>query len=234
MGQDRNSKKWHNKYMKSQGNVFIYVLIAIGLLAALTFAISKGSDSNPQAELDSASASTAATSILTYEAQTRIAINQMSQNGSSLDSIVFTIPSDASFNTAPTINKLFHIDGGALQYRPLPKAAVVASVTNPQSSYVIGKIQNIVWTPTTNSDLVFFAYGIPLQVCEVLNKKITGSPTVPVWGVATAAHMNTLLTTGYLGISFAAAACPGCENKSAVCLKDSSNVYLYYSILASR
>ena len=222
--------------MKSQGNVFLYVLIAVLLLGGLSFAISKNGDSNPQGELSDASAKATVTSILTYQAAAKTVILQMTQSGIGIDQIDYMLPSDANFNTAPTFKKLFHPDGGGLQYKPLPAAAIGRATTTPVNGYYIGRFNNVEWTPTTARDIVFAAYGLNKPVCEALNKKLTGSSTMPLVSTVFTQRIIDTAVTGAGNTNFMASYCPACENKVSLCVEINTSpnfAYAYYSILFS-
>lgn len=219
---------------RTNGNAFVYILISVILLGGLSFAISRSNDSNPSSEISAGATTAAVTSILAYEAQAQMAVDQMVQNGTTIDNIDFTRPAAATFNTAPTINKLFHPDGGGLQFKSLPASAVQAGITSPASTYAIGKMQNIEWTPTGTSDVIFTAYGIPLAVCQALNKKIHGATTTVVWNNDISTFVTSLLNTGYVPATFSVVGCPLCDKKAAACGKGTGAAYLYYSILISR
>ena len=224
----------------SSGNVFMYVLIAVVLFAGLSFALSRSNDSAPQNEIATAQTQAAVAEILGYAAQAQSAVDQMVMNGATVNSgapatdINFMLPSNANFNTAPTFQKLYHLDGGGLQYKALSKSASDTTLTNPASSYLIGTIQNIEWTPTTQSDLLFITYGLNTTTCAALNRKITGNDTIPTWSTNTQLLAQSIISTGHVATSFYKGVCSYCDDKSALCFKDSSNRYVYYQFLVAR
>lgn len=222
--------------MTSQrGNAFVYILIAVVLFAGLTFAITSNMQNSADKEISEAQAKTAATQILAYASEAQNAINRMTMNGTEIDDIDFTMPSNASFNNAPTINKLFHPDGGGLQYKNLPVNSSNLTTT-PANAYYVGKDNNFEWTPTASRDVLFTAFSLKKEVCQELNRKISGSPTVPK--VASTNLRVYLVSSSYYGgvdLDMTAAACPDCAEKPALCISSSNeNRYAFYSILIAR
>lgn len=223
---------------ESSGNALIYVLIAIILLGALTFAISRSSDSNPQGEISEAAAKAAATSILAYEAQAKSAVNQMIMNGTKVDEINFDFPSAATFNSGDTTKKLFHPDGGGLQYKALPSTADNKTNTSPPSGFYIGKYNNYSWTTSGAQDVIFSAYNLKQEVCIELNRKLTASVTIPSVTVDST-RMLTVPSQYYGGSpansNFTPTKCPACEGKPSFCISNTSpGGYSFYSILVAR
>ncbi len=224
---------------KSSGNALIYVLIAIILLGALSFAISRSSDSNPQGEISEAAAKTAATSILAYEAQVKSAVNQMIMNGTKPSDIIYTMPWEPTFNDAPTANKLFHPDGGGLQWKgfnpsifrtggnPTPDY----SLSNAYNGYYVGRFNNVAWTATTNRDIIFSAYAVKSEICAELNRKVDGTTAVYTVGTGESPRrlfmQNAYHNGGWNDIT--ATTCPACENKNSLCVSNT-----YYSVIYAR
>jgi len=218
----------------TRGNAFLYVLIAVILLGALSFAISRSNDSSPSGELSDAGSKTAATSILAYEAQARTSIDQMIQNGSNVASMDFILPSGASFNTAPTINKLFHPDGGGLQLKPLPKAGMGTTTVTPAAGYYIGRFNNVIWTPTTSSDVIFTAWGVSQATCAELNRKIAGNTAIPTIGINIRQFLLDVSVGGQANVDLTSGVCAACNERPSFCVTNGSSFYAYYSILVAR
>jgi hypothetical protein len=220
------------------GNVFVYILIAVALFGALMFVLSKSaSQEDVRDDLSEGRYKIAANEILSYAAATENAIVQMQQSGATVDQIDFMLPSDADFNTAPNIYKLFHPDGGALVYKPLPDAAKVTwSGAAPKPGYYVGRFNNVTWTPTTAQDVIFTAYNIKKEVCAQIDKKVIGSTTIPATS-AVSIRLYTvdddLYTTGS-NVAFTKTVCPVCEDISEQCVAytfSGSTFYVFYSIL---
>ena len=226
-----------DKKTNQKGNVFIYILIAVGLFGALMFALSKSaSQTDAVSELAEGESKIVANEILAYAASATNAIAQMQQTGATVSMINFMIPSDDDFedNTPaePTIYKLFHPDGGGLNYKTLPTKASADDKTGLAAGYYIGRFNNIEWTPTTTHDVVFTAYEIKESVCKELNRKMTGSTTIPTVSGASLQNLFVYddLHTG-TNEDFTETNCTACEEVSALCVTDGAGKYAFYSLL---
>lgn len=216
-----------------KGNVFVYILIAVGLFAALMFVISKSSTQTDAAgELSDGESKIVAGEIIAYAASTTNALSQMQQTGATVNMIDFMLPSDIDFNNAPTIYKLFHPDGGGLNYKPLPQKASADDKVGLAAGYYVGRFNNIEWTPTTAHDVVFTAYEIKEKVCKELNQKVATTTNIPI---VTGDSLENLFVYDDLhsgtNNNFTKANCAACEEISALCVTDGSGKYAFYSIL---
>lgn len=225
---------------RQSGNAFIYILIACVLLGALTYSLSRSVNTGGAAkDLDNTKATIAADAILAYAATAANVITQLDQTGVSEDEINFMIPSEATFNNAPTTEKLFHPDGGGLNYKPLPKDAIdQALASSPDAGYYIGRFSNFEWTPTTTQDVVFTAWGLTEATCAALNKKVLGTSTITADQNANRLK-RALINDTYHGlgqIDMDAGICASCEDKPAMCqvTANAPIVYIFYSILVAR
>ncbi len=216
-----------------KGNVFVYILIAVGLFGALMFALSKSASQNDAAsELSEGQSKVVAGEIIAYAASATNALSQMQQTGATVDMVNFIVPSDTHFNDAPTIYKLFHPDGGGLNYKALPAKASADDATGLKAGYYIGRFNNIVWTPTTTKDVVFTAYEIKKDVCVELNKKVAKISTIPTVSGNSLQNffVDATLHTGS-NVDFTKTNCAACEEISALCVTDGAGKYAFYSIL---
>lgn len=224
----------------ASGNAFVYILIACVLLGALTYSISRSINTGgAAADLSDAKATIAANSIIAYGATASNALVQLDRMGVPAPGVNFIPPSNAAFNTAPNIAKLYHPEGGGFNLKPLPVDALDPTVTgNPPPALYIGRFNNVEWTPSTANDIVFSAWGIRQEVCAALNKQLLGSATIPS-ELTTSQMRRSMVDTFYHGSSNVdptAAACPSCDGKPALCLKSTSNppVYGFYQVLVAR
>lgn len=223
--------------MNSRGNAFVYILIAVALFAGLTFALTSADQGNNISELDEGRAKVAANSIVSYAVSAQNAIVSLDKMGTSATQISFIQPSEAAFNTAPNLNKLFHPDGGGLTYKPLLSDAIDASVTgNPKPGFYIGRFNNFEWTPTAAYDVIFAAFGINRAVCKQLNLQQTGSDTIPALasGTLEAALVDVTYHSGS-NANVMTADCGTCTNKSSFCFSNPAGTkFGYVSILVAR
>lgn len=237
-----DSKAYHYQ----RGNAFIYVLIAMALFAGLSLTVANMGNDNNQSNVDQAFTEAAVNSMLSYAAAAQNTLEQMELQGANINDIDFILPSEAAFNTAPTINKLFHPDGGGLNYKTFPpELAGIFTGGFDSKAYYIDRFNNIGWTPTiatdvpakaidvdSTEDVIFTAYNISAAACAAVNKKLTGSTTIPsVTGAA-----DFFVEDRHHGGSnddFTATDCASCEGKPALCVND-SGLYVFYSIISAR
>lgn len=223
----------NNKKTNQNGNVFVYILIAVGLLGALMFTISKSSnDTDAAAELADGQGKIIAGEIIAYAASATNALSQMQQTGATISMVDFMLPSDSDFNTVPNIYKLFHPDGGGLNYKPLPAKAIADDNLGLKPGYYIGRFNSFEWTPTTANDVVFTAYEISQNVCLEINKKVANISTIPT--VSGTGLENIFVDDelhSAINTNFTVAQCAACENISALCVTDGSGKHAFYSLL---
>lgn len=216
------------------------------------FAISKSSSQyDATSELSEGDSKITASEIIAYAASATNALSQMQQNGATLtwdpsallnkdnqNRVNFILPSDTNFNLDDPVHfklniyKLFHPDGGGLNYKALPPKAVLDDSSALKPGYYIGRFNNIEWTPSTAQDVVFTAYGIKESVCTELNKKLTGSPTIPTVSGSSLQNFFVYddLHSGS-NTNFTVSNCAACEEIPAMCVTDGSGKYAFYSIL---
>lgn len=216
-----------------RGNILLYILIAVVLFAALMFMVT-GSSTQEDATSDLTEGKTkiAANEIISYAASASNAIVQMENSGAMPADIDFMLPSNGSFNTAPTIYKLFHPDGGGLNYKPLPISAINDNGSGLAAGYYIGRFNSFAWTPSATNDIVFTAYEINQDVCTALNLKTSGSTTIPtVSGITLDNALVAASLHGGSNANFTTTHCASCDEKPALCVTDGAGKYVFYSLL---
>lgn len=224
-----------------RGNAMIYVLIAIVLFAALSMTLGRQTNTNEADDLDDSKAEMYATQFIAYAASAKSAIDQMQFGGIDIANVNFTLPSQAGFNTAPTITKIYHPDGGGLNAGKLPEDAITSAIADPVAGWYMGRFNNVEWTKTSGTDVILTAFQIKKSICEKINLTITGSVTIPQLGDTIRETMiddsfytgatNVDLTTDPAG----APLCASCHNKASLCVEDSAGgTYAFYSVIADR
>lgn len=214
-----------------KGNALIYVLIAIVLFAALNFSLSGQSTSSNTKDLDDAHAELYADQLLAFASQAKTAIDQMIITGSSIDDLDFTLPSEAGFNTAPHIHKVFHPAGGGLSLANLPDDAKQEVSNVPVAGWYLGRFNNVEWTKSTAMDVILTAYQINKKICEAINKKVLGTPTIP----AVTGEMRNYFLERAGNVDFEISDCADCEGFSSLCVRNSpTTTYSFYNIVAAR
>lgn len=236
-----------NRHQSEGGNALIYVLIIIALFAALSFVLARQGGTSETSRLSEEKIELYATNILQTAAQIQTAMDQSYYTGTEIGEMDFILPSDAAFNTAPNINKVFHPEGGGVTLPRLPGEAINEVNTDPVPGWYLGRFMNVEWTESEYTDVILTAHQLSEAVCEEINRKITGSPAIPVMGgdnktflIDESLHSgsNPAPTTppnppAAPTSKFLATDCPNCEGHPQICVTDGS-IYSFYSIVAQR
>jgi hypothetical protein len=235
------TKREHFCKNNEHGNALVYVLIAIILFAALSFTLSRQTDTNESSDIPSAHAESYAAQIIAYAATAKSALDQMLIAGTKINDIDFTLPSQAGFNIAPTITKIYHPDGGGLTPSRLPSQSIQQNIPDPVAGWYMGRFNNVEWTKTSANDVILIAFQINKKTCEALNLKITGSTAIPKM---TATIRNVMIDDAFFGGSgntdlttdpSVAPICAECHGRSSLCIEDSaSTTYGFYTIIADQ
>jgi len=222
-----------------RGNALVYVLIAIALFAALSMTLGRQTGTDEAGHLSDERAALHATDIINYAVQVKSAVDQMIFTGSEVDDLDFTLPTDAAFNTAPHIHKVYHPEGGGLTPARIPEGAIDQNITDPPAGWYLGRFNNVEWTETTAMDVILVAYQIKADVCAKINEKVNGSATIPQMGDSIHETMiddnnytgtNTDLTTDDAGDI-----CPECDRVATLCVQNQAGTaYGYYTIIADQ
>lgn len=200
----------------ASGNVLVYILLFTGLLAALTFAITKtGRDSAGvirEKKLIDASL------LVQYATGISTAMGQMMANGTDPESIDFVDPADGSFNTPPLTAKIFHPQGGGVGYEE--NAGSLAA-------FVYSKNAEIEDVGLAGAPEFLFVAGVDSEACKMLNLHHTGSSSIPSMS---SSEFNDLLAGNAATID--AAACASCVGQKFLCVqKSGGSTMLYYHVL---
>ena len=157
------------------GNALIYVLIAIALFGALSFTLSRQTANNQEAVTMAAEeVELSAVRVLTYSAQVENVINQMLFIGSQYDDLDFVRPGEASFDTQPLSDKVFHPSGGGLTGKALESKVVAQIDNNPPAGWYLGRFNNVEWSDTSEEDVILVAHQIRQDICSYINGTLTG------------------------------------------------------------
>ena len=218
----------------------IYVLIAIVLFAALSMTLGRQTDNSEASDLDDGKAELYATQLIAYATQAKSAVDQMMFSSTSIDELDFTLPSEAGFNSAPTMHKVFHPDGGGLNAVALPEQAIDQNIADPVAGWYMGRFENVEWTETSGTDVILIAYQVKKKICEKINQNVTGTTTIPQLTTtirnvfiddAIHAGGNVELTTDPAGTPI----CATCHKRASLCVEDVvPGTYGFYTILADR
>jgi len=214
-----------------QGNVLIYVLVAVALFAALGFALTQQTRNSGTQELDRANLEFYATQLIGYAAQVRSVIEQMEITGTSIDEIDFVRPDESGFNTSPHLHKIYHPEGGGLNIATLNEEVIAQTASTPPPGWFLGRFNNVEWTEGSGQDVILTTYQISEAVCTVLNEKITGSPTIP--GLTT--FMSNVLVDTASNLDLTVARCAACDGYTSLCVTNNiGDAYSFYTIVGDQ
>lgn len=209
------------------GNAMIYVLIALALFGALTVTLSSQNNQADGEDIDNEVAALYANELLEYVASAQQVVDMMQATGAEVNDLDFVTPSEAGFNTGSNIYKVFHPQGGGLNYYETFNVKIQNDAT---SVWGISNNTNVEWTTTGSDDVILTAYFVKKIVCEIINKKITGSTTIPA---TSSPHDDYFLSAGTEDLTVAE--CAGCEGYHALCvMNDTSDNYSFYNIIAAQ
>lgn len=210
-----------------RGNAMVYILIAVALFGALSVTLSRQNDNADEQGIDDERVALYANEIIEYVSSMQNTVDQMIFTGSEINDLDFVTPSEAAFNTGSNVHKVFHPQGGGLNYRASMKSNIANDAT---SQWSVNNGINVEWTDSAADDVIFTAYFIREDVCAYLNQQITGSNTIP----ATAnPHDEYFLSTGTTDLD--TTECAGCDGYSSLCIEnDTGDNYSFYSIIAAQ
>ena len=163
------------------GNVLIYILVAVALLAALSYAIAV-SGRGSIATLTAEKAGILATEIIEYGNVVFNATAQIRLRGYDADEISYEnniVAGYANANCTEDECKIYDVNGGGVQYIE-PKAGWLDSAHSAQLRY--GELYfhasaSAVEVGTTADDLIMFIPYIKKELCVAINKKLGIEPT---------------------------------------------------------
>jgi hypothetical protein len=183
----------HLRPSKQRGNAMIYVLIALAMFGFLTMTLTRSNNQADNQDIDDEQATFYALELMEYATSAQAAVDMMLFSGSEIDDLDFVTPDDVAFNTTPPPNyhKLFHPQGGGLNHQAQFNDAIQNS--GAASVWDVNNNINVEWTLSAQNDVVLTAYFLTRQICEIINKEITGSTAIPI---TSSPHADYFLNTG--------------------------------------
>lgn len=215
--------------MHARGNALIIILIAIGLVASLTYAVMKSSDEGGTVA-DYASADEQISRLMSYSGTLGAALNQMALVGNiKIHSDISVLqPGDAGFDTAPHMAKIFHPLGGGVEPQSAtgPTQDTIANPTVARAFRVLTAAGVDDIGANATPDVLFTAIVTKQAYCERINKMLTGSSTVPVY-----TGYLSLFVTGTPSI-ITTAQCATCAGKTRLCVRNIAGTsWGFYAVL---
>lgn len=190
----------------NKGSAVFYVFLAIVLFAALGFAISK-SGRAPAIDYSEQEAEIEFQDFISYANTLEQAVQGLLAQGVTVAQLDFTAPGAGGFSTGPYNKKIFHPQGGGVEYRTQTVGGYAPYAYNKGSALAhLG-------TPLANGGAeVMFVAQVTLDMCRKLNKRLYGSNAIPA--VATGS-LTTFLAPGAVEINNA-----GLYGKKHICTTD--------------
>lgn len=220
------------------GNILLYILIAVALLAALSYAVSR-SNSGSTNQLNAERSRIAATEILEYATILGNAASQLRLRGCKPGEISFEGAGAGYVNAAtPGDNtcKMFHASGGGVKFQTPPQAALVNTLT-PWTFSADMEVEGIGSTCGTEActDLVAYIPGVRDSVCDAVNSlsSIENPTERPVQNDASYEPFNgSYAYADTLGDQAGTAKLSG---KAAGCFESTADgVFIVYKVMLSR
>lgn len=210
---------------RQKGSALFLILIGVALFAALSYAVvnglrvSDGTSSGVTRERADSDMS----SVMDFAAATANGFQQMVLSDErDPNSIVFTRPGEAGYNTAPHDFKIFHPQGGHVTYQDLWSSLDDSTEATATDWYFV---RNAIDGIGGSGDEVIMALvRVPQRLCERINYKLTGSETIP----SETGDMDAMFATGSSPID--ATNCAACEGKASLCVAN-GNVRVFYYVL---
>ena len=218
------------KKTDEQGNAMIYILIALALFGFLTVALSRQNDQADGQDLTDEQVQLYANELIQYTVAAEHVIDQMLATGSEVDDLVFLNPGSAGFDTGSHIHKVFHPLGGGLNYQATYSEEIENSAGSGHGWY-FDNLGDVEWTETTGDDVILSALEIKESVCEEINRKITGSTTIPQITTGLGAIFDPAVNTTDLTTT----SCAGCDGFPSLCVENSAGTgWGFYTIIGAQ
>lgn len=227
----------YNKLSYESGNVIFIILIAIALLAALTFTVSKGNQGGHQTVIKD-QAKLFASEISEYSQNIANAVAQLRLRGCSENQISFENNTVAGYENVPTNTscQVFHADGGSVNWQDIQAAVQDSSNSSEWMFTGDTRIKDIGTTKTNalSSELMVILMGLTDSVCEqlnvILNVQATSIPADDEFGATkfTGSYdYNAALLIGDGAVNL--------SGKKSGCAYDASNsANVFYRVLIAR
>lgn len=221
------------------GNAMVYVLVVVALFAALTFVLSRQTDTGEAGTLTAERATLYAGQILSTPLTYKQALNLAIMGGSSPNDIDFVLPTESGFNNADianNIHKIYHPMGGGLNPAALPAEAIGTGINPPTPGWYMGRFNNVEWSPSTDSDkqeIIVAAYNIRREICAEINRRLTGDPSIPPISNPRDFFVEARHFSGSSNDDLDVSDCPDCEEHLQLCVAGTATptTYVFYSIM---
>ncbi|MEZ5918997.1 MAG: hypothetical protein R3D66_03480 [Alphaproteobacteria bacterium] len=239
-----SGRRQQKKRVSESGNVLFYILIAVALLAALSYAVTRGGRSGTD-NLNAERARLSASELIDFSNALSTAVAQLRLRGVKPDELCFDHSGwgGANYNHAgcsDDLHKIFHPSGGGVNWTTAPAEAMDSSASPDNLWHIYGdnEIEQVGTTcaAAACADLILVVDELSLSVCQEINDllDVTASGAAP----PTDTDMGQ---TRYIG-AFGYSATIGDEaggsalvGKSSACFQRTAGPeYVFYKVLIAR
>lgn len=212
------------------------ILLAIAVLAMLTYALSE--DSTQQSGILPQQTSTDQINrMLTYVSALGGALQQMQTNGEDPNALCTNLVlTNSGFSNEAHNLEIYHPLGGGITYMSAssPDSTAVATAYGINAGSSIAGVGCTAGSSSTTGQctsctghIIFTAIISALSYCQQANQIISGSTTVPTMDSAT---FTSLFNTGTT-VAVTGALCASCANVPRLCVTNGSGAYGFYADL---
>jgi hypothetical protein len=224
-----------------QGNVLFLNLIAVVMVAALSYAVTRTTNSDGGG-VDNEKDKIAAAQLIQYPAGVRTAIVRMVIGGSNAEDLRFDQPSDFAGLTDLGV-LVFHPEGGGATYITSPPDMMASAVQGTWYFNAEFEVENLGLSQSGSdggNEIIAFLPGIRKGLCASVNEDL-GISGVPNTTNDMSSAYKTQMVDGYtlpagesvLGTA-AANGTDSLTGQSFGCFQNSGGEYVYYHVLADR
>jgi len=228
-----------DKRNTESGNVLFYILIAVALIAALSFAVSQSGRGNVQ-QLNAERARLYASEIIEYANNLGNIVTQLKLRSCNEAELNFENPADTGYvnPTAASDNlcDIFHPAGGGFTWQRIPLET--RDTTNFYlTDYFINGTNHVSGTKSSAGDLIFLA-EIQESVCTAINTLSNIEPADPPAQDTNGIHL--IMGAKFKGTFAETSEITAYTRESFACFYDSStgnnssDKYFFYKVLISR
>lgn len=214
---------------KIRGNAFLITLVSVVLLGTLTLVVARQMGGSTAQNISTEKADLYASRVITHAEEMKAVLQQMQMLNVDPASLDFEKPSSGTFNSGTTSLKVFHPAGGGLKESPVPPSDFYKTGYSGVTDWQLQKGTNVEWTPSSATDVIYSLWGMNDAVCSAINKKITGTTTIPTTGVL----FSSVFQFGATDSAFTASDCASCSGYPMLCIQ-SSGTNAFYSIVLAR
>ena len=229
---------------KESGNVLFYILIAVAMLAALSFAVSQGSRGSGQT-ISAERAKLLASEIIEYSNDICTAASQIKLRGIDDTELCFDHTSWGANDydhagCTDDFNKIFHITGAGLTWKNAPSEAMDSNATPDNLYHIYGDnaVEDIGTTcaSASCSDLILVVDELQEIICQHINALLditdVSAPPPTDTDIGKTRYIGAYGYTATIGDEVGGTALIG---KSSGCfLNTTDSKYTFYKVLIAR